>query len=66
MLPVEADIVNFRYFDANGRELTSEQLRAMEITTPAMEHVFAAVAARTGKLWNRADRLEEQPERWYH
>lgn len=45
MLPAEGDIVRFPYFDDNGRKLTGEQLRAIETTTPAMEHVFAAVAA---------------------
>lgn len=58
--------MNFRYFDANGRQLTSEQLNAMRIMTPAMEHVFATVLDRVGKLRNQADDLENNlPKRYY-
>ena len=35
--------MTFRYFDAEGQQLTREQLNAMRIVTPAMEHVFATV-----------------------
>ncbi len=36
----------FRYFDQNGKPLTTAQLKQMEITTPVMEHVFVSVLKR--------------------
>ena len=36
----------FRYFDTEGKQLTFEQLRLMQISTPAMDHVFATVLER--------------------
>ncbi len=56
---MEVDILNFRYFDAHGNQLTSEQLKIMQITTPAMEHIFATVVERVGKSRNQLGRLEE-------
>lgn len=55
--------MSFRYFDAAGNQLTSEQLRTMQVTTPAMEHVFVTAEACAGKMWNKADNLEEPPAR---
>ena len=51
--------MNFRYFDANGIQLTREQLRSMGIATPAMEHIFATVVERIGKIRKPLDTLEE-------
>ena len=51
-------MLNFRYFDAAGKQLTEEQLKTMNIVTPAMEHIFAAVAERVGKAWIKSDNLE--------
>ena len=54
--------MNFRYFDAAGRQLTPEQLRSMGLLTPAMDHVFATVAERLGKTGNPAGAIETRPE----
>ena len=58
--------MNFRFFDANGRLLTNEELKAMRIVTPAMEHVFATVLDRAGKLRNSAGGLEDQGPKRYN
>ena len=58
IFPVEVDIVNFRYFDATGKQLTNEQLKAMNIVTPAMEHVFATVADRIEESRRQSDGVE--------
>lgn len=55
--------MNFRYFDANGNQITNDQLKTMQVTTPAMEHIFATVVNRVGKSWKEADRLEETSSR---
>lgn len=60
---MEVDILNFRYFDANGNQITNDQLKTMQVTTPAMEHIFATVVNRVGKSWKEADRLEETSSR---
>lgn len=59
IVPVEADILNFRYFDAAGKQLTNEELKSMRIVTPAMEHIFATVADRVEKSWKQANDLEK-------
>ena len=41
--------VKFRYFDPAGRQIAPEQLRSMQIMTPAMDHVFATVRERLEK-----------------
>lgn len=41
--------VKFRYFDPAGRQIAPEQLRFMQIMTPAMDHVFATVRERLEK-----------------
>ena len=51
--------MNFRYFDVNGKQLTDEQLKTMNIVTPAMEHIFATVAERVGKTWMPSGELEK-------
>ncbi len=38
--------MTFRYYDCEGHQLTSEQLRELNISTPVMEHVFASVLKR--------------------
>lgn len=48
----------FRYFDAEGRQLTPEQLHSMGVQTPAMDHVFATVAERVEKTVNSAEPVE--------
>lgn len=35
-----------RYFDSQGRQLTFEELRSMNISTPVMEHIVATVIQR--------------------
>lgn len=50
--------MNFRYFDAAGNQLTIEQLKAMCIVTPTIEHIFATVVERIEKSWEKTDRLE--------
>ncbi len=47
--------MNFRYFDINGQQITSEQMLSMQIMTPSMEHVLASVMERvleTRRQWN--------------
>lgn len=53
--------MNFRYFDAAGRQLTPEQLRSLDLLTPAMDHVFATVAERLGKSGNPGGPVETGP-----
>lgn len=60
IVPVEADILNFRYFDSTGHQLTNEQLNSMRIVTPAMEHIFATVVDRIEKSWKQPEKLEKQ------
>lgn len=38
--------MTIRYFDCQGRQLSREELQAMNITTPVMEHIVATVAQR--------------------
>lgn len=38
--------MTLRYFDSQGRQLTYEQLRSMNISTPVMEHIMATVIQR--------------------
>lgn len=38
--------MTIRYFDCQGRQLSHEELRTMNITTPVMEHIVATVAQR--------------------
>ncbi len=38
--------MTFRYYDCEGHQLTPEQLRELNISTPVMEHVFASVLKR--------------------
>lgn len=56
----------FRYFDAAGNQLTTEQLRSMCIATPAMEHILATVKERIEKNWKAADRLEDCTHKRYN
>lgn len=51
--------MNFRYFDAEGRPLTWDQLREMRVVTPAMEHVFATVEERAGNGWKAPEHLAD-------
>ena len=55
--------MNFRYFDVTGKQLTNEQLKTMNIVTPAMEHIFATVADRVGKAWMKSDKLENSEQK---
>ena len=66
IFPVEVDNLNFRYFDANDDQLTNEQLKSLHIVTPAMEHIFATVLKRAGKLRNQADIIEDRQPRQYN
>lgn len=66
IVPVEVDVLNFRYFDAAGKQLTNEQLKSMRIVTPAMEHIFATVADRIEKSWKQADKLEDHVPKQYN
>lgn len=47
---MEGDNLDFRYFDASGKQLTIDELRAMELVTPAMEHIFVTVLERLEKV----------------
>lgn len=38
--------MTIRYFDCQGRQLSYEELRALNITTPVMEHIVATVVQR--------------------
>lgn len=38
--------MTFRYYDCDGRQLTFEQLKELNISTPVMEHIFASVVNR--------------------
>ena len=58
--------MNFRYFDAAGNQLTTEQLKSMCIATPAMEHILATVKERIEKNWKSAERLEDYPHKSYN
>ena len=55
--------MNFRYFDVTGKQLTNEQLKTMNIVTPAMEHIFATVVERVGKAWMKSDKLENSEQK---
>ena len=55
--------MNFRYFDATGKQLTNEQLKTMNIITPAMEHIFITVADRVGKAWMKSDQFENSEQK---
>lgn len=51
-------MMKFRCFDSNGRQMTTEQLRVMGLTTPAMEHVFACVLERLEKSERRPEGID--------
>ena len=53
----------FRYFDAEGRQLTAEQLSTMNVLTPAMDHIFATVLERMEKYGKVEERIEKQLSR---
>lgn len=53
----------FRYFDAEGRQLTAEQLNSMSVLTPAMDHVFATVLRRVEKYGKIESRIEKKTPR---
>lgn len=38
--------MTFRYFDAQGRQLSPGELAALDIVTPVMEHIFADMVRR--------------------
>lgn len=50
--------MEFRYFDPEGRQIPPHLLPSMDITTPAMEHVFAVVAERLEKAGKQRARVE--------
>ncbi len=52
--------MTFRYFDAEGRRLTVEQLHSMGVLTPAMDHIFATVAERVEKNERSEDPIENR------
>ena len=52
--------MQFRYFDPEGREMTFEQLRMLRVSTPAMEHMIAAVAERLGKTGKQTEEIEKR------
>lgn len=56
----------FRCFDADGKQLTADQLKSMRIATPEMEHIFAAVTERIEKNWKQADKLENHAPEEYN
>ena len=51
--------MKFRYFDPTGRQLTPEQLRSMQVMTPAMDHVFATALNRLEKSGISGGRIEK-------
>ena len=51
--------MKFRYFDPEGRQIAPEQLRAMQIMTPAMDHVFVTVLERLEKSENLKSPIEK-------
>ena len=53
--------MRFRYFDQAGNQIAPEQLRAMGVTTPAMDHVFAAVLSRLEKTERSGEAVEKIP-----
>ena len=53
--------MKFRYFDVEGRQITLEQLCAMRVSTPAMDHVFATVLERVEKSGKSDERIEKGP-----
>lgn len=53
----------FRYFDAEGHQLTAEQLSSMRVLTPAMDHVFATVVERMERYSKTEGRIEKKPPR---
>lgn len=53
--------MEFRYFDASGRQLTVEQLCSMQVLTPAMNHVFATVLERMEKREMTQGPIEKDP-----
>lgn len=65
-LPAEGTQMKFRYFDPAGRQLTAEQLRSMQVMTPAMDHVFATVLERLEKNERSVEPIEKVPPECYH
>lgn len=53
--------MKFRYFDQAGHQITPEQLRTMQVMTPAMDHVFATVLERLEKNERSGDPIEKAP-----
>lgn len=53
--------MKFRYFDPAGRQIAPEQLRSMQVMTPAMGHVFATVVARLEKNERSGGPIEKAP-----
>lgn len=58
--------MRFRYFDAEGREMTFEQLRTMNISTPAIEHIFASVVDRLEKSEKQSKEIERCTSQCYN
>ena len=58
--------MNFRYFDAGGQQITSEQLHSMGITTPAIEHIFASVLERMEKSEKQSKEIENCASECYN
>lgn len=53
--------MKFRYFDPAGRQITLEQLRSMQVMTPAMDHVVATVLERLEKNERFEAAIEKTP-----
>lgn len=61
ILAMEGMQMKFRYFDPAGRQITLEQLRSMQVITPAMDHVFATVLERLEKNERFEAAIEKAP-----
>lgn len=53
--------MRFRYFDPAGNQIAPEQLRAMRVSTPAMDHVFATVLERLEITERSGEAIEKIP-----
>lgn len=51
----------FRYFDTEGKQLTFEQLCSMQISTPAMDHIFSTVLERVESSGKKEGAVETGP-----
>ena len=58
--------MQFRYFDADGRQVTPKELRTMQVTTPAIEHIFASLIERLEKSGKPPQEIESRPPDWYN